>query len=436
MKSKLPVYLSLWGISIGAAFFAGKSLSPEKGVEENRQPTKSLSQSMVGSGGTISTSAESTSGRASARARLDAAPMVKRGSTPEQMIEDIARFEDAIERNNALLALIDSLGPSEFLSVVDAFRQLGITQDRWGEYEMLLTAWAKINPTEALDYASENTQGGFARNTILSTWASTNPDAAIAWAEANHDDKERANPWLVGVIEGIAPYDISRATSLMETLPRSEERGQALNTLISQMMAKDPEDAKSWAASINDEYLRSGAYANTAAAIARQNPADAAQWLAGLGDVDALNRVGEDITRSWYRDSPEEATQWVTSLPPEAMSEAAEGVVGNVVREDPIQAAEWLSQIATANPDANFDSSIRELVRGSVREDPELAATWVGGLTSNDDQTRYYHRILGEWNNRDAAAAQSWMQTNEENLPESIARRFLGRQEQNRNLTQ
>ncbi|WP_411844800.1 hypothetical protein AAFN60_12615 [Roseibacillus persicicus] len=430
MKSKLPIYLSLWGVSLGAAFFAGKSLSPAIETTETVQSAKSMRGGKSGGSGTFSDSG-SVASMASAQARLDAAPMVKKGSTPEEMVADIARYDDAIERNNALLALIDSLAPEEFLSVVDAFRELGITQDRWGEYEMLLTAWAKVNPSEALDYASENTSGSFARNTILSTWASTNPDAAIAWAEANHENKDEANPWLVGVIEGIAPYDVARATGLMETMPRSRERGQALNTLIQQMMMESPEDAKAWAGTIQDEVLRSGAYATTAEAIARKNPAEAAEWLTELADVEALNRVGDDLAQTWYRESPEEATNWVTSLPAEAMGEAAEGIVDRVVREDPIQAAEWLSQLATANPDANFDGSIRELVRGSVRRDPELAATWVSGLSSNEDQTRYYHRILGEWNNNDSAAALNWVQANEQNLPESIARRFLNTQQQN-----
>ncbi|MGJ8723823.1 MAG: hypothetical protein ACSHYB_04635 [Roseibacillus sp.] len=432
MNSKPIAIASVWGISVAAAFFAGKAISPSanESVETIQAAKSTASIGNEGSSNLVSTGGSTTS-MASARARLDAAPMIERGSTPEQMIEDIARFDDAIERNNALLALIDSLSPDEFLSVVDSFRQLGITDERRGEYEMLLTAWAKVNPSEALAYASENTRGGFARNTILSTWAATNPDAAIAWAESNHDNPDRANPWLVGVIEGIAPYDISRATDLMETLPRSEQRGEALRSVLSQLMSKDPEDAKNWTSTIEDDYLRSGAAAYTAEAIARKDPADAAQWLASLGDVDALNRAGEDITEDWYRDNPEEATAWISTLPPEAMSEAAEGVVSNIVRENPVEAAEYLSQLATSNPDANFDSAIRDLVRGAGRSDPELAAIWVGGLSNSDDQSRYYHRVLGDWKNRDSGAAEQWMIQNEASLPESIGRRFLGRPDQN-----
>ena len=421
MNSKPVLFTSIWAASLGAAFFIGKSIQPEN--QENTQNSSSFS-SASSSNKTINSSSGTQSNTSSARARLEAAPMVRKGSSVEQIVKDIAPSNDAIERNNALLALIDSLDPGDFASVVASFRELGITRQRQGEYEMLLTAWAKVDPSQALDYASENTGGAFAQNTILSTWAVTNPDAAIAWAEANHENKDEANPWLVGVIEGIAANDIPRATSLMETLPRSEERGRALRNLVSRLSATDPEEAKTWAGSVEDEGLRSAAYAYTAESLASNDPAEAAAWLAEIGNVDALNRVGEEIVGDWFRDSPEDAKNWVVNLPAEAMSEAAEGIVGNVVRDNPVEAAEWLSDLANSNPDTNFDSSIRELVSGSARQDPELAAVWVAGLSNTRDQTRAYFQVLSQWRNQDATAATAWINENQDSLPEFISNRF------------
>lgn len=414
------VLIPVWGLSLGAAFVAGKIVSSPQGEPSEALNSKSSIGTTSSSRSFDTGGSSSTNSKASAQARLSAAPMIKKGSTPQEMVQDIARYQDAIERNNALLALIDSLSPEDFQSVVSSFRELGLTDQRRSEYQILLTAWAKVDPTQALDYATENTGNRFARNTILATWSSTNPDAAIAWAEANHDNPERANPWLVGVIQGIAPNDLPKATGLMETLPRSEERGQVLSSLATQLASEDPEEAKDWATSIDDEGLRSSAYAFTADAIARNSPSEAAEWLAEVGDVDALNRASEDITNDWYRENPEEAIAWVNTLPPEAMSEAAEGIVGRVVREDPVEAAEYISNLATANPNANFDSSIRELVRGSARRDPELAAVWVGGLSNTNEQTNYYRQVLRQWRSQDSDAANAWIESNQANLPESL----------------
>lgn len=425
MKKPLLLIAPLWTLSLGAAFFVGKTNQTAESKDAATIAATKSSATANGSFGATNAQTVQTTATRSASERLLASGLVKANTSRIDAVQDIARHSDPIARANALLALIETLAPDEFEGVVASFRELGITDERLGEYTMLLTAWAKVDPDSALAYSTENTGGNFANNIILTAWADTNPDAAIAWAQANHENSEEPNPWLVGIIRGIAPNDLPRATSLLETLPRSRERGQALESLVSLMVARDSESAKEWAETIGDEYLRAGARASTAQALAANDAGGAARWLSELGDVDALNRVGEDITQAWYDSAPEEALSWVATLPAAAMSEAAEGIVGRVVRQDPVQAAEYIAQLAQQNPEVNFDSSIRELVRGSVRRDPELAAVWVGGISNEREQSRYYHRILGEWQNQDAAGANLWMQENQESLPNSIARRFL-----------
>ena len=420
--SKNTAVISIWALSLIVTFSIGKNTAFRTHAHQTEQSNQS--KQMIEKAKSSISDAAPGSRATSARSRLEASPIVRPGSTNAEIVQDIARHQDPLVRTNALLALIDTLAPDDFQDVVHAFRELGITDTRRGEYAMLLAAWAKVNPQEALTYAKENTGGGFARNTILAVWAGTNPDAAIAWAESNHDSEQEANPWLVGVIRGIAPQDIARATALMETMPRSRARGEALDSMVSLLMARGADEAKEWALGVEEDYLRSGAIAFTAESIARKSPEQAADWLGEQADVEALNRVSEDITQSWYRDDPEAAIAWVTTLPPDAMSEAAEGIIDQIVDQDPVQAAEWLSNLATQNPDANFDSSIRELVRGSARQDPELAAVWIGGLSNENDQTRSYHRLLGDWRRRDSPSAERLIEYNSETLPRSIQRRF------------
>lgn len=412
--------LAGWTISLGSAFFAGKALAPQaadsRANQANATKSSNNTQTVLRSDGSVANTS-------SARSRLEAAPMVRSGSSKTEIIADIARHPDRIERANALLALIDTLAPDDFQEVVESFRELGLTGSRQGEYAILLSAWAKVNPTEALTYAQESTEGNFASNTILATWAGSEPDSAIAWANDNFEG-EGANPLLVGIIRGLAPNDLSRATGLLESLPRSRERGSALNSTIQLLVSRDPEDAKLWAANIEEDFLRSGAYAATAEAIGAKNVSEAAQWLAETGDVDALNRVAEDLASDWYREDPEQSAAWVSTLPAAAMSEAAEGIVSNIVQDSPVEAAQWLSEVANSNPEANFDSSIRELVSRSAREDPELAAVWIGGLSNQNTQTRFYQRVLGDWRRREPAAAEAWVQNNSNTLPEAVTRRF------------
>lgn len=429
MKSPFLLIAPLWVLSLGAAFFVGKSNPPAQDVEAHATAaTKSASAAGAGAASANGQSSQAAATR-SASERLAASGVVTSGADSIAAVKDIARHDDPIARTNALLALIETLDLDDFEGVVAGFRELGITDERRGEYAILLSAWAKLDPNAALAYTTENTGGNFANNTILATWAANDPSAAIAWAESNHENQDNANPWLVGVIRGLAPNDVPRATNLMETLPRSRVRGQALQSMVSMMVSRDSDGAKAWAETIDDEYLRAGARASTAEALAERDAGDAAQWLAQLGDIDALNRVGEDISGSYYDSNPEDAVTWVSTLPPAAISEAAEGIVNRVVRQDPVQAAEYISQLAQQNPETNFDSSIRELVGGSMRRDPELAAVWVGGIQNERQRNRYYHRVLGDWQNRNTAEATAWMQENQETLPRSISQRFLRQQQ-------
>ncbi len=422
MNGKLIGVSSAWILSLGGAFVLGKSLvsSSESSATATKAPGTSSSL------GRLKTSSPATAATAT-EDRLLASPMIRPGTSRTEMIIDIARHTDPLERNTALLRLIDTLSPSDYESVVAEFRSLEMTERRRGEYALLLTAWAKVAPQEALDYASENTGGVFARNTILTAWTQSDPDAAIAWAEANHDNPEDGNPWLVGVIEGLAPQNIERATEVMGTMARSNERGRALNSIINELMIQgqgDTSNAKEWAEGIPDEGLRSGAFAFTAEAIARTDPAEAAKWLGKTQDVDAINRVGEEISDELYENDPEAAVAWVSTLPPAAMSEAAEGIISNLVRETPIEAAQYLTNLITNNSEADFQSSIRELAQGASTQDPEVAVEWANFVTNNRDRTRVYFRALSNWQQDDPNAASGWIQNNADQLPDYILNRF------------
>lgn len=410
MKLKPIIFSSLWATSLAVAFYVGVNFTDTE--IEQEQSTAQSPKRINGR----APSHPSSDARDSARARLNAAPMIVKGSSPKQMIGDIMLWKNAAERNVALLALIDTLSPAQFLSVAQSFDRLNVIKDRPNEYEVFLRAWAKVDPREALATSRHSTP-------ILSTWVATDPEGALGWVESNHRNENHYNNLLGGVIEGLASHDIGRATELLKTLPRSEAQSRALRTLVLQL--KDTKEAEAWVSTIEDEALRSDAYAYSAESLMRKNPSEAAEWLAGLGDVDALKRVGLSVTSDWYWDQPEEATAWVNTLPPEAMSQAAEGITGHLAEKDLIQAAEYLSQMMRSHPEVNFDEPITRLLYDAKRDDIEIAAIWVGGL-SEAEQRRHYPRILGKWQKDAPEAANEWISQNRADLPEAVLTEFLG----------
>ena len=185
-------------VAIGTTgFFIGRiSSSPDSdadGSTPSSQATSSRSSSFRTGGGGSATGRSSRTARNKDRRNT---PAKVRGEEALARLESIIRGEDSLDRNRALLAFIDQLGPDEFEGAIAHFRSLGITDSRFGEYGMLLAAWAQADPIKALDYVKQNTRSGFALNTVLSTWAAKDPEAAIAWAKTSHTG-EGANPYLV-----------------------------------------------------------------------------------------------------------------------------------------------------------------------------------------------------------------------------------------------
>ncbi len=338
-------------------------------------------------------------------------------------IEEIMRGENSLDRNRALLAFIDGLAPHEFEDAVAHFRSLGLTDNRMGEYALLLTAWAKLDPTAALVYAGENTRGSFASNTILTAWASTDPDSAIRWAESAHEG-DGPNGHMIGVIRGIAESDPDRATALMQDMPRSRERGEALAAMMPHVLKEGPQAARDWVATIGDDSLRNGAIERFAGPLASVDPEGTADWLlANPGE--AAQRQLDDVFSTWARQDQQQAMSSFATLPAgEERSNALRGLANAVASDNP-QAA--VAMIDRYPADVN-DRLIQDVVRRSFRADPSLATSQIAKMSDEGQRDRAYRRALDWWIGNDRVAAQSWIQNNA--LPDSVWNHVSRRLEQ------
>ena len=330
-------------------------------------------------------------------------------------------MSDPIARAQGFLDFVQGLAPDEFLDAVDAFREGGIENEQFGEYRLLLSAWAQVDPYRALNYSSEKTGTPFARQTILAAWVKNDSAAAISWARENFDiegDSERANPWLVGVIEGLASVDSGWATTLLQELPYSRERGQALGAVFEEVASHGPEVAKNWVNELTDERLKAGAAARLARTLAAEDPRAAAEWASSLGP-EVMNRAAGEIVDRWANDDLSAARNWVEGQPVEVIAAAGPNLIDEMIHpEDIASASNWLSQFE-GNPE--FDSTIRSFVWNSVREEPATAANWIMKMSDERARNGTFHRILGRWMKKDRAGALDYITNNP--VPESIKRR-------------
>lgn len=329
--------------------------------------------------------------------------------------ESIVRGENPYERNRALLAFLDRLAPEDFESVVDHFRALGITEERLGEYGLILAAWAKVDPLAALAYAKAKTDNPFAARAILASWATEDSAAAIRWAQNNHQG-DGANPWLIGVIRGIAATDIEGAASLLKSMPRSVERGEALDALLPHLLAKGNESTRTWIASIDDDALRNGAMMRAAEAMAKIDPAGTVAWLME-NPGEALDRRLDDVFGIWAKQDEAAARSALNTLPTgEIRSDALRGVVTRLALSKPNEAVALMDQY----PDEVNDRTVRNFIWHSFGKDPAAALGEVSRIGDEDRRNEMYRRAMGAWMRRDATAAKAWLNANP--LPESVTR--------------
>lgn len=412
MKSSPAVIISGLAVVAAGGFVIGRITSnheqhPSKWTEATRperaRPGASTSHN-DGTGRKDATSADAHHGTRTA-------PMAEK----LLKMEAIMRGENPLDRNRALLELIDQLAPGEFEQVVAQFRALGITQNRLGEYSLLLSAWAKADPYAALEYAKTQTQGSYASNTILSSWASIDPDAALRWAEANHSGNG-ANPYLAGIIRGIAETNPQRATDLLKAMPFGEQRGEALAGMMQHILKQGPEASRNWIASIDDERLRNGAVMRMAEPMAEIDPKGTADWLLN-NSSEAANRQLDDVYDRWAGKDLNAALTSIDSLKTgEQKTSALSGVIHRETSNNP-QAG--LALIDRYPNDIN-DGVLRTFVRTAAQKDPELAANSISRMNDAGQRTNAYQRTLWRWLETDMPKAQAFVQANQ--LPEQVTR--------------
>jgi hypothetical protein len=406
---------AVFSVGIAAAMIANSLRDPQADDTRSGGDPAARQQSPQRSGAferdEISRGSRAASGEARTLAKKDAKSAVDH-------LADIVRITDPSERQRALMNLVDSLGPAEFAGVAEQFRALDHLDDSRGEYDFILRGWAKADPLAALDFVAQHPHSQAASATILSTWAGNDAAAAERWA-LDHFDGDGANPHLAAVIRGIAGNDIANASRLAQTLPFGKERSEAVGSITRALFLQGADAAMAFPASIADEKLRGGFVAAIAKHLIEKDVNQAATWVASMQQGDVQNRAAHDVADALARVDPQSAAAWVRSLKPEAQAEAARGVIPVMSSKDIAGTAKWVSGLSGT---PNYDSMVEEFVWSCNSRAPEQSAAWIQGVANPEQQRRLYHRMLGEWAQKDAPAVKQWVKSN--NVPPDIAKRF------------
>jgi hypothetical protein len=410
-------HLAVLCIGAGAAYF-GQSWNPltqDPLGSPTKRPSASGRHDRMESSHLTTTSADLKSNRSS--------ELKKPVLSPSQRFTEINRLGDKFEQQRALMELTETLGPQELQRLAEQYTSTDHLRGSYDGLGIILHAWTQLDPLAALDFARNQANDRNATATVISTWASKDPAAAESWVLAQQFENPNgaeANPYLPSLIRGLVATDLEKASLLVQQMPRSRERGSAVETITHELFLRDKDSALAYGDSITDTTLRGSFVSAITDRLLRQDLTQAADYVSKQADGVAQSRAAKDVAEALAKKDLTQATTWFKTLKPEAVARAASAIIPEMSSKDISSTAVWVSNLA-GTPD--YDRTVEAFIWSCDVRAPEQSAAWIQGISDPSKQLKVYEKMLGDWSKKDPAAVKNWVSTNP--VPPEISRRFL-----------
>jgi len=422
----LPIAAVLWIATVVGAYLTGKNQTPEAKTPVNVvSTTVSPSQNVQNATEIIRVKASSDPILKTRASTTDASNMnqliARKRSTASdeqlsassfnrpisEVIRDSLADSDPISRMARFTEALSGLNPNNTQDVLEQFKSSGNTGGR--EFSMFLYAWAKIDGPAAMDYNKNNHRRGWADTqnsySAMSGFAAVDAEGAEQWARENFEGKD--NPYLIGVINGVAKTDLQKATDLTYTLPYGRIRGRALDVLIDGYFKQGEQDAMTWASNLESGVLKNGIVSRVTSRLSRTDPNLAADFVTTLESGEERSYASISLADSWSRTDPKAASLWASSIPEDTVrGKALEETVEQWARRDTAEVGQFLE----SQPDGEYlDGAKKEFAERLRFNDPVEALTWAATLTNEENRHQLMERIAEEWSERDPEAAAAFL---------------------------
>ena len=342
---------------------------------------------------------------------FDSEDSYDRASDSRSWNERLQSTTNPMERMSVLMDAFRSMDASNVDEVVAAFKENTEPNRRFSELNLLINAWAEFDPKGAVEWADK--LGGWeersAIGAALERWAQIDLEASMAWS--NEKYKGRDNPYLVGIIGGLAKTDPDRASTLMQEMPYGRNRGRAASMLLNNYWKSGETQATDWAEGLQDGSVKDYVTSQLAEKIAREDIGRSAQWVESLSDGRSKNRAVGTVAYQWARKDPAATAQWVDGLgDTDSRFSGMEGLVKVWVDRDAAATAEWLNQY---DPSAGKDGAVEIFVNAIKRKDPASAMQWAESMIDEDEREETVAEVARIWRRGDPEAYKTWQQSRE-----------------------
>lgn len=299
---------------------------------------------------------------------------------------EIANMPGNSSRIQALLEFYSGLSPEQLAEEAGKLDALPMNERIMASF-LLFGKWAETDPTAAMSFSNTmGFAGAFVRPTILQSWASVDPENAAKYYAQN--PREFAMMGMMGggrgqgaasiIASEWARQDPAGALAWAATL--GQEKGRAMNSVVSEIAKTDPEKAAGMITQL-DEADRAEAYRIVASQFGAKDFTDAQQWVRTLPADDQPAALASAIAGLSNSD-PDAAAREAARMPDgEAKDRLIPDIVGDLARKDPQAAADFLSKQTSER--ARRDG-MRELMPAWTNQDPAAALRYADGIEDPD----------------------------------------------------
>ena len=233
---------------------------------------------------------------------------------------------------------------------------------------------------------------------FLRAWGQIDGSAAMEAIDEFKRDPRRQAQAGIAAISGWASKDPEGAKAYLASVDNEMARGVLTQGIVSGMASTDPDGATDYVLEL-DQIQR--------ARVADSDTRDERrQWL-DRGRAYAFDRQLDTIATAQIALGMPNATAWAENLPEGTIKASAfDRIADRYASEDPAAAAEWVRNHA----DQEYaERAVREVAEELGKEDPEQAVRWVADLP---DATRSgaISQSMERWTREDPVAAGNFLQ--------------------------
>ncbi len=400
----------LWIGTLAGAYFAGKSSRSVTDAAAN----PSTSDTAATPGG---------AGNSRATGKAGAAGGTNDAADKPLTIKQLISKAKAMMRNGSMqnpsammkvMGLLDKIRPEDVQQALAEAESITEPQQKAMIYMALLGKWAESDGPAAMQFAEEHTKSlgmmsQIGKMSVAAAWAEKDPEAVWQWYK-KQSDKDSGGPLGGG--------------------------SMVLMSLFSNLAANDPDTAFNRLEEI-DGPSRQMAMAGMFQSAMFDD--EKRQQL--LKKVDALpeeherKQAKQMMLSQWVMLAPEEALTWVKTQPVADQHELRDTVGSMLMMSDPRKGASFLLEGATdeekskryssiigqwANLDTNaagtwlreqppgphLDAAKQTFVQTAAQKDPESALAWAGTITNPETREASTQTAYTLWKKKDPAAAE------------------------------